>query len=475
MVFDEVFRPFIEQSPVSVMFRGTLENVLSVERLDRLFEATAQRQYCHELTFSTCARLLSLVVTKVRPSMNAAYAANREEVAVSVQSVYQKLAGIEPCVSETLVRDTARDLGAIVDAMQARLPGPLPGFEVRIVDGNHLRGTQHRLKELRRLGDAALPGHTLAVLNPHRRLIEEIVVCTDGHANQKPLFRRLLDKVRPGECWIGDRDYSTREFLFGVKRRHGYFLVRQHGQLQGELLGRRRRLGRTDTGMMYEQKMRLTDDRGEQMILRRITIELDKPTRDHDTEIHLLTNLPKKVLGQRITKAYLSRWSIEAAFHKLTMVLRCELNTLGYPEAALFGFCLAVVMYNAVSTVLAALQVAHPQAVAENVQPHASTKAKAQKRKLSFYYLADEIAGVSRGMAIVIHAEHWTAAFANQTPPQMAKKLLYLARQVNLAQFFAHPASEKKRKPRRPIRYGGHVATSRILQKRKPTPKQSLR
>jgi hypothetical protein len=37
MFFDEVFRPFIEESAVSVMFRGTLENVFTSSRLDRLF------------------------------------------------------------------------------------------------------------------------------------------------------------------------------------------------------------------------------------------------------------------------------------------------------------------------------------------------------------------------------------------------------------------------------------------------------
>ena len=166
MVFDQIFQPFLEASPVSVMFRGTLENVLSSERLDRLFAATAHKQYLHELTFSTCVELLGLVVTQIRPSLNAAYRARRERIGVSVQSLYQKLAGIEPAVSEALVQETARDLAIIVERMKAVLPGPLPGYEVRIVDGNHLESTHHRLKELRQVGDAALPGHTLAVLNP---------------------------------------------------------------------------------------------------------------------------------------------------------------------------------------------------------------------------------------------------------------------------------------------------------------------
>jgi hypothetical protein len=101
MVFDEVFQPFIEKSPVSVMFRGTLENTLSPERLDRLFERTAQKQVCGELTFSCCAKLLSLVVTKIQPSVNASYRTYREEVAVSVQAVYQKLAGVRVAAEGT--------------------------------------------------------------------------------------------------------------------------------------------------------------------------------------------------------------------------------------------------------------------------------------------------------------------------------------------------------------------------------------
>ncbi len=57
MLFHEVFQPFINQSPISVMFRGTLENVFSSERLDRLFETTAVRQRTSPVLFSTCANL----------------------------------------------------------------------------------------------------------------------------------------------------------------------------------------------------------------------------------------------------------------------------------------------------------------------------------------------------------------------------------------------------------------------------------
>ena len=148
-------------------------------------------------------------------------------------------------------------------------------------------------------------------------------------------------------------------------------------------------------GVVYEQGLRVTGRDGRKMVLRRVTVVLDKPTRDGDREIHLLTNMPKKMRAEKIAIGYLSRWQIEAAFQKLTIALRCEPNTLGYPDAALFAFCLAMVMYNALSTVMASLRRAHPKALA------ASEKTK-RPPKFSFYYLADEIAGVWRGMEIAI-------------------------------------------------------------------------
>lgn len=464
MVFDEVFEPFINESPVSVMFRGTLEAAFSSERLDELFEDVAERQYCGELAFSTCAELLSVVVTRIHPSVHAAYRKKRKDISVSVKSVYNKLSGIEPAVSERLVRETAASLKPTIGEMDAALPGPLAGYDVRIVDGNHLSGTQHRLKELRTIGDAPLPGHTVAVLNPHVELVEDIIACRDGHANQKPLYVQLLDQVQRGQCWIADRDYSTLDFLGGIAERKAYFVIRQHGALKGQPVGRRRWLGRIDTGVVYEQGLCLTMADGEELTVRRVTLKLDEPTRDGDTELHLLTNLPKKVSATKVAETYASRWQIETAFAKLTTVLKCELNTLGYPEAALFGFCLAVVMYNAMSVVLAALRATHPA-----VAPTAGGTGTAKKEiTFSFYYLADEISGVTRGMAIAIPAQHWTDAFAKLTPKQLANKLLWLARRADVEPFLTNPyGPQQRRKQRKMTTRGGNVSTHRILQKRK--------
>ena len=461
MSFAKMFDAFVEKSPVSVMFRGTLEHVFSDDRLDEIFDDYADMQYCRELTFSTCVELMGLVVTRKERSVNTAYRTLESRIPVAVQSVYGKLARVELPVSEGMVRDTAKALKNIVYDMKADLPGPIPGYDVRIVDGNHIKGTQHRLKELRDIGDSALPGHTVAIINPHVELIEDLIACDDGHVNQRTLYGQLLSKVQPRQCWIADRDYCTKNFLFGIKRRKSYFVIRQHGNFQPKKVDRRKRIGRIEAGVVYEQEVRSASDDGCEMKMRRITIKLDSPTREGDTEIHILTNLPKTVRTKSIALAYRSRWSIETAFQKLTIVLKCEVNTLGYPQAALFGFCIAVMTYNAFITCIAALRIAHEK----ELEKHTGGETPKTSRKLSFYYFAIEITRMYAGMMIAIPAEHWTQEFAGKTSKQMARLLLGLARKADIHKFLTNPVYPQKRTKKRTITTrAGHVSTNKILQ-----------
>ena len=44
-------------------------------------------------------------------------------------------------------------------------------------------------------------------------------------------------------------------------------------------------------------------------------------------------------------------WTVEHAFEDLALALECEINTLCYPKAALFGFCVGLVVYNLLAVV----------------------------------------------------------------------------------------------------------------------------
>src|SRR3989442_6849725 len=99
---------------------------------------------------------------------------------------------------------------------------------------------------------------------------------------------------------------------------------------------------------------------GDAMHIRRITLLLKEPTRDGDTELHLLSNVPAaEARAGKLAVLYGKRWSMETAFFEITTTLSCEIQTFGDPKAALFAFCLALVAYNAVSILNAALRLAH--------------------------------------------------------------------------------------------------------------------
>jgi hypothetical protein len=166
---------------------------------------------------------------------------------------------------------------------------------MRILDGNHLAATQHRLKELRPLRSGPLPGQALVVYDPQWMMITPVVPCEDGHAQERALLDAILPLVQPQDVWVADRNFGTTDFLFGIARRQGFFVIRQHAQtLHWQRKGQRRFCGRSETGKVYEQTVELADACGNTLTARRVTVELDTPTRAGDTAIHILTNIPEK-------------------------------------------------------------------------------------------------------------------------------------------------------------------------------------
>jgi IS4 transposase len=457
MLLGKRFQSFVEGSPVSVMVRGVLERAFDPARLDALFENTAENGYTRHLLFSTTVRLMSEVVLGVSPSVHAAYQDAADPIPVSVSALYDKLKGIETAVSAELVRDSVRQLAPLICVMRGKVPPFLPGERVRILDGNHLAGPEQRIKELRRMRAAALPGQALVILDPELSLMIDVLPCEDGHAQERSLLPEVLPMVQPGDLWIDDRNFCTTGFTFGIVRRGGCFLVRQHAStLHWELVGKRHRRGRIETGRVYEQTVHLHDpETGETLIARRITVELDEPTRDGETEIHLLTDLPVKDANARdVARLYAKRWTIERAFQDLTVALVCEINTLGYPKAALFGFCLALVAYNAVSLVKASLRAIHGHAKVES--------------EISWYYLCLHLSKVYAGMMIAIPDKHWEI-FRRLNDRELANLLKELAAKIDLRRFRKHPRGPKRPQPRKSS--GAkikHVSTARVLANRSP-------
>jgi hypothetical protein len=183
---------------------------------------------------------------------------------------------------------------------------------------------------------------------------------------------------------------------------------------------------------------------------RRITIALHEPTRDGATEVHVLSNVPvRQASAKKLAESYGKRGTIETMFQELTETLTCAVKALAYPRAALFGFCLALMAYNAVSVLKAALRAVHGR---ETVQ-----------QDVSAYSLSLELSQTYDGMMVAIPSPHWTL-FRTLSAKQLADVLKDLAENVNLRRYKKHPRGPKKKPTKRTAyKHGGHVSTAKIL------------
>ena len=438
MSLPAIFEPFVQESPVPVMVRAVLERAFCDQVFDSVFSCFARQQHCRELLFSTCVDLMADVVTRVQPTLRD----KKDLLPVGFDCVYDKIAALEDDVVSAAVAVTAADLADLVDAVGGALPALVPGLRTLVLDGNHLRAVQQRIKPLRGLQQAALPGTCVALSDADRRLFVEVFLQQDGHASETQVLRAVPARLKANDLLLADRNFCCRAFAAAIADRRAFFLLREHGnRFPLQLLGERQFVGKTETGRVYEQQA-IYEVNGLQHAVRRITVELFKPTRNQDHTLHLLTNLPQQIVDPAsgemvavtaltIAQGYRERWSVENAFHTLTVELHCELNTLGYPPAALFGFCVAAMCYNAYSAALAATR---GHFGAERVE-----------REFSTYYLANDIRTVWTGMHIAIPDHHWTATFSDLTLPQLATILLELASHIDPARY-----RKAKTRPHRP-------------------------
>jgi hypothetical protein len=444
-----IFDAFIAESPISVMMRGLMERIFRPERMDELFEQHAQVQYTRELLFSSVVNLLSLVVCGIHPSVSAAYQAKAETLNVKRAAVYQKLNGVELEVSASVLRETAKDLSGLIEQMGGQAAPLLAGYCVRILDGNALAATEHRLKGLRSVAAAPLPGKSLVVLDPALRLAVDLFPCEDGHAQERRLFKSVLATVEPQQLWIADRNMCTLEFLCGIEQRQAAFVIREHQMLPWSALDELQFVAKVEAGELWQQRIELQFV-GHKVQLRRIVLRLKTPTRHGDREIVVLTNLPKQVADATVvSQLYRERWQVEGLFLTVTTNFEAEIETLAYPKAALFSFALALVTYNILATLKAAL-----------ASVHGVEKVEAA---LSDFYVVDEVQSVYRGMMIAVPLEHWQC-FHAMSLSELAVLLKQLAALVNLKRFLKQPRKSKSKTPPR-VRdpKHPHVSTAKLL------------
>src|SRR5262249_8972753 len=147
----------------------------------------------------------------------------------------------------------------------------------------------HRLKPLRKNRAAALPGKSLVLYECASGLVTQTVLWEDAHSQERALLPNL--EIPANTHLIADRNFCVYWFFQRVQESGSCFTIRHHKQFVLPADAKEHRIGRCDTGMVYELSWAVADQ-GQTSVWRAIRVELDEPTRDGDREITLISNLP---------------------------------------------------------------------------------------------------------------------------------------------------------------------------------------
>lgn len=450
---DPIFRSFAAERPFATMTQMVLRRVLDPNDIDQLFEQHAEEQYHRSLFFSALTRLVSGVVLGKHASMNAGYKKMKEQLGVSITAVYEKLQRVELPVVQQLVRQSYQQTVEICKEIGCVAHNDLPGYTTRILDGNWLSGTEHRLKETRRSTAAPLPGKSLVVYDPRYNAVCDFFAIEDAYAQERSGLDDVIATLEKNQLWLADRNFCTLKFLYAIAAKSGVFVIRLHGNLHGTEKGKLRKIGESETGIVYENKLVLPEYEGQHMTVRRVLVHLFEPTRDKEVEVVLLTNLPPDDGDAVIVSdLYRTRWKIETAFGHMTLALNCEVKPLCYPKAALFCFASALMGYNAFAIMKGAVAAEH---------------GRHESEMLSHYYMALEITETTSGMMVVLPESRWLEMEATK-PQEFATEMRTISRSIDLSRYRKSVRGPKKPPPKRTNKLRSvHVSTKQILDKRK--------
>lgn len=458
-MWQEVVERLERTAPAGVMARLALEQALPAQWIDEVFEEHRQRQYPRELLFSTVVELMMPVSLGLRPSLHAAVRGLSEPLPVSLAALYDKVNRTEPQVLRALVQGSAARLAPVSACLQST--SSLPGWQMRVFDGNHLPASEKRLQALRGHRGAALPGHTIVVYDPDSGLVCDAASCEDAYQSERDGAAVLIEKAQAQQVWIGDRHFCTEALLHGVHERSASFIVREHSRhprLSG--VGQWTEYRDSDTGRVREQSLRpccLADAMTPAATgWRRIEVALTTPTETGDATIVLWSNLPADIDACTIAALYRKRWRIEGMFHRLESALNSEIKSLGHPRAALLGFAVAVLAHNVLALLKRAIEQAH-----RSEQPELD---------VSTYHLTLHVVDGYKAVTLALPPEH-LPRITHDDPRWLCDKLLQLARHLRPKSLASSKRAPKTRQAKGYVDGSlarAHVSTARVLKAYRP-------
>lgn len=219
-----------------------------------------------------------------------------------------------------MVSDCTAELSAILNAAKIRKPDLIEGFHSFVIDGKRLNGTEHRLEVSRHVKSAPLPGSVVAILDTRSELFVQAIFNPDAYANERTMLAPYMNQLKKGALYFADRNFCDGPLIAKFLESETFFVVRHHGRSPRwrKITGcRKKKVGVDSAGQaVFEQEIEVRLPGDLWVRVRRITVNLVTPTRDGDTELKLLTNLPMTVSAPCVGDSYRGRWTIEVCLGK---------------------------------------------------------------------------------------------------------------------------------------------------------------
>jgi hypothetical protein len=227
--------------------------------------------------------------------------------------------------------------------------GALSGVRARfpslfLIDGSRLDPISHKLKILRNLAPAILPGCMSVIYDLFNGVTRQVLFDPDAAAPELLRAVPMLGSLPKGALIVGDRLYASIQFFWELSERGLWGVFRLNGNLKVErqhLISRKQGGGRTTV-----EDWLVSVGSGQTapvMSLRLICFRQGKVQRD------LLTSVldPQMLTAEEALSLYPFRWQIERVFFDLKETLNLGQFYTANPNGVAMQLYSAAMVYNA--------------------------------------------------------------------------------------------------------------------------------
>lgn len=237
----------------------------------------------------------------------------------------------------------------LVGEAQPVFAGPVSGLRTRfphifLIDGSRLDPIAHKLKILRNLAAAVLPGCMTVIYDLFNGVTRQVLFDPDAAAPELLRAVPTLSSLPKGSLMVGDRLYASIQFFWELSKRELWGVFRLNGTLKVErqhLIGRKQGGGRT---VVEEWLVSVGSGQTAPVItLRLISFRQGNLKRD------LLTNVldPQMLTAEEALSLYPLRWQIERVFFDLKLVLKLDRFYTANPNGVAMQLYATAMVYNA--------------------------------------------------------------------------------------------------------------------------------